>query len=371
MNVPFLDLRAQYHSIKDEVDAAVLKVLESTAYASGPFVEEFEKNYAAAHDVTHCIAVNSCTSALHLALLALGIGQGDEVIIPAHTFVATAWAVSYVGATPVFCDVTSDTYTLDPLKIEAKITDRTKAIIPVHLYGQPADIDTIMLVAEKYNLRVIEDAAQAHLAEYNGKKIGGLADIACFSFYPGKNLGAYGEGGAITTNSDILAEKCKLLRNHAQPVKYVHTEVGYNYRMDGIQGAVLSVKLRHLDNWTEQRRAIAERYTMDFSKVGGLTPPKERDNTKHVYHLYELGLETKEKRDELMEYLKQNEIHSGLHYPIPTHLQEAYIGLGYKVGDFPVTEWCADNLLSLPMYPDMTDEMVEYVIKKVTEFAKK
>ncbi|MEZ4724174.1 MAG: DegT/DnrJ/EryC1/StrS family aminotransferase [Candidatus Kapaibacterium sp.] len=371
MKVPFLDLRAQYHSIKDEVNEAVLEVLESTAYASGPYVEKFEKEFAAAHNVAHCVALNSGTSALHLALLSLGIGKDDEVIIPAHTFVATAWAVSYVGATPVFCDVTNDTYTLDPLKIEAKITDRTKAIIPVHLYGQPADMDTIMIVAEKYNLRVIEDAAQSHIAEYNGKKIGGLADIACFSFYPGKNLGAYGEGGAITTNSDILAEKCKLLRNHAQPVKYVHTEVGYNYRMDGIQGAVLSVKLRHLDNWTEQRRAIAERYTMDFSKVGGLTPPKERDNTKHVYHLYELGLETKEKRDELMEYLKQNEIHSGLHYPIPTHLQEAYIGLGYKVGDFPVTEWCADNLLSLPMYPDMTDEMVEYVIKKVTEFAKK
>lgn len=371
MKVPFLDLKTQYYSIKDEVDFAVLKVLDSTAYASGPFVEEFEINFAKAHDVTHCVAVNSGTSALHLALLALGIGVGDEVIIPAQTFVATAWAVSYVGATPVFCDVTKDTYTLDPFKIEKHITERTKAIIPVHLYGQPADMDSINLVAEKYNLRVIEDAAQAHFAEYNGKKIGSLSDIACFSFYPGKNLGAYGEGGAITTNSDMLAEKCKLLRNHAQPVKYVHTEVGFNYRMDGIQGAVLNVKLRHLDNWTELRRAVAERYTSAFLKVEGVTPPKERTNTKHVYHLYELALRTKEERDELMEFLAKNDIQSGLHYPIPTHLQEAYAGLGYKAGNFPVTEWCADNLLSLPMHPDMTDEMVEYVIAKVIEFARR
>lgn len=370
MNVPFLDLKTQYYSIKDEVDSAVMKVLDSTAYASGPFVEEFENNFAKAHDVAYCVAVNSGTSALHLALLSLGIGQGDEVIVPAHTFVATAWAVSYVGATPIFCDVTKDTYTLDPLKIEALITEKTKAIIPVHLYGQPADMDTILLVAEKYNLRVIEDAAQAHLAEYNGKRIGSLGDIACFSFYPGKNLGAYGEGGAITTNSDILAEKCKLLRNHAQPVKYVHTEVGYNYRMDGIQGAVLNVKLRHLDNWTELRRSVAERYTNAFTIIGGLTPPNERINTKNVYHLYELGLESKEKRDGLMQFLNDNGIQSGLHYPIPTHLQEAYIGLGYKAGDFPVTEWCADHLLSLPIYPDMTDEMVEYVIVKVIEFTK-
>lgn len=371
MNVPFLDLKAQYHTIKEEVDTAVLKVLESTAYASGPFVEEFEKSFAAALGVAHCVAVNSGTSALHLALLSLGIGLGDEVIIPAQTFVATAWAVSYVGATAVFCDVTSDTYTLDPAKIEQHITERTKAIIPVHLYGQPADMAAIMLIAEKYNLRVIEDAAQAHLAEYDDKKIGGWGDIACFSFYPGKNLGAYGEGGAITTNSDILAEKCKLLRNHAQPVKYVHTEVGYNYRMDGIQGAVLNVKLKHLPHWTTLRRGIATRYTDAFAKVDGLTPPKERENSKHVYHLYELGLETKKKRDELMTFLNESGIQTGLHYPIPTHLQEVYTGLGYKNGDFPVTEWCANNLLSLPMYPDMTDEMVEYVIKKVIEFANK
>lgn len=371
MNVPFLDLRAQYHSIKDEVNEAVLEVLESTAYASGPYVEKFEKEFAAAHNVAHCVALNSGTSALHLALLSLGIGKDDEVILPANTFVATAWAVSYVGATPVFCDVTNDTYTLDPLKIEAKITDRTKAIIPVHLYGQPADMDSINLIAKKYNLKVIEDAAQAHLAEYNGSKVGNHSDVACFSFYPGKNLGAYGEGGAILTNDSDIAEKCKLLRNHSQPVKYVHTEVGYNYRMDGIQGAVLNVKLGHLANWTELRRSVAERYTAAFSSIDGLTPPKERDNTKHVYHLYELGLETKEKRDEIMSYLNENGIQNGLHYPIPTHLQEAYIGLGYKVGDFPVTEWCADHLLSLPMYPDMTDEMVEYVIEKITEFAQK
>ena len=369
MKVPFLDLRAQYHSIKDEVNEAVLEVLESTAYASGPYVEKFEKEFAAAHNVAHCVALNSGTSALHLALLSLGIGKDDEVILPANTFVATAWAVSYVGAKPVLCDVTPDTYTLDYISLEKLITDKTKALIPVHLFGQPADMDSINLIAKKYNLKVIEDAAQAHLAEYNGSKVGNHSDVACFSFYPGKNLGAYGEGGAILTNDSDIAEKCKLLRNHSQPVKYVHSDIGYNYRMDGIQGAVLSVKLRHLDNWTEQRRAIAERYTMAFSKVSGLTPPKERENTKHVYHLYELGLESQEKRDKLMEYLQSSEVQSGLHYPIPVHLQEAYRDLGYKAGDFPVSEWCANNLISLPMHADMTDEMVEYVIQKVSEFA--
>lgn len=368
MNVPFLDLKTQYYSIKDEVDSAVLSVLASTAYSSGPFVEEFEKNFAQIHNVKHCIAVNSGTSALHLALLSLAIGRGDEVILPAHTFVATAWAISYVGATPVYCDISEDTYTIDPAKIEPLITSKTKAIIPVHLYGQAADLDSVKQIAEKHNLRVIEDAAQAHLAEYNGKIVGGLGDIACFSFYPGKNLGAYGEGGAITTNSDVLAEKCKLLRNHSQPTKYVHTDVGYNYRMDGIQGAVLNVKLKHLDNWTSKRREVAEKYTNAFKMISGLIPPKERNNSKHVYHLYEIGLESKDKRNQLMEYLKANGIQSGLHYPIPTHLQSAYSGLGYKEGDFPITEQCADKLLSLPIYAEMSDEVIDYVVQKVIEF---
>ena len=368
MKVPFLDLKTQYRNIKTEIDAKVLEILDSTAYTSGPYVEEFEKNYAAAHNVKHCIAVNSGTSALHVALLALGVGCGDEVILPANTFVATAWAVSYVGATPVLCDVTEDTYTIDPSRIESLITDKTKAVIPVHLYGQPADMASIMEIASKHNLKVVEDAAQAHLADYNGEKVGNFGDVACFSFYPGKNLGAYGEGGALVTNSDEIDEKARLLRNHSQPVKYKHTDIGYNYRMDGIQGGILNIKLKHLNKWTEQRRSVAKRYTAAFSQVDGLTPPKERENTKHVYHLYELGLESKEKRDSLLEFLKEREIYAGLHYPIPVHLQEAYSDLNYKRGDFLITEATADELISLPMFPDMTDEMVEAVIAAVKEF---
>lgn len=369
MKVPFLDLKTQYRNIKTEIDAKVLEILDSTAYASGPYVEEFEKSFAAAHNVKHCIAVNSGTSALHVALLALGVGCGDEVILPANTFVATAWAVSYIGATPVLCDVTEDTYTIDPSKIEALITDKTKAIIPVHLYGQPADMTPIMEIARKHNLKVVEDAAQAHLADYNAEKVGSFGDVACFSFYPGKNLGAYGEGGALVTNSDEIDEKSRLLRNHAQPVKYKHIDIGYNYRMDGIQGGILNIKLKHLDKWTEQRRSVAERYTNAFSQVDGLIPPIERANTKHVYHLYELRLESKAKRDLLLEFLKEYEIYAGLHYPIPVHLQEAYSDLNYKRGDFPITEATADELISLPMFPDLTDEMVEAVIAAVKEFA--
>jgi dTDP-4-amino-4,6-dideoxygalactose transaminase len=369
MKVPFLDLKTQYRNIKSEIDAKVLEILDSTAYASGPYVEEFEKSFATAHNVKHCIAVNSGTSALHVALLALDVGCGDEVILPANTFVATAWAVSYVGATPVLCDVTEDTYTIDPSKIEALITDKTKAIIPVHLYGQPADMAPIMEIAKTHNLKVVEDAAQAHLAEYNGEKVGNFGDVACFSFYPGKNLGAYGEGGALVTNSHEIDEKSRLLRNHSQPVKYKHTDIGYNYRMDGIQGGILNIKLKHLDKWTKQRRSVAERYTDAFIKIDGMTPPKERENTKHVYHLYELRLESKAKRDSLLDYLKEREIYAGLHYPIPVHLQEAYSDLSYKRRDFPITEATADELISLPMFPDLTDEMVEAVIAAVKEFA--
>lgn len=368
MKVPFLDLKANYLSIKNEIDEAIQAVINKTAFASGPFVKEFEDNFADFTNSKHCIAVNSGTSALHLAVIACNIEQGDEVIIPAHTFVATAWSVSYVGAKPVFVDIDPKTYTIDIDKIEEKITSKTKAIIPVHLYGQAANMDSIYEIAKKHNLMVIEDAAQAQGTLYNDKPVGAEANAACYSFYPGKNLGAFGEGGAITTNDDEFAEKVRLLRDHAQPKKYFHESVGFNYRMDGIQGAVLNTKLKHLPKWNEARRNIAKQYSEAFQNIAGLVPPYEPDYSKSIYHLYELKLDSKEKRDALQEYLKHKEIFAGLHYPIPLHLQKAYDELGHKRGDFPITEIAADQLISLPIFPELTSEQVNYVIANVKEF---
>lgn len=368
MKVPFLDLKANYLSIKEEIHEAINNVLERTAFASGPFVEEFENNFANFVDSKYCVAVNSGTSALHLAMIAMGISKGDEVILPAHTFVSTAWAVSYVGAKPVFCDIDSKTYTIDPDKIEALITEKTKAIIPVHLYGQAADINPIKEIAAKYNLKVIEDAAQAQGTKYFNQVAGSLADIACFSFYPGKNLGAFGEGGAIATNDEVIAQRLRQLRDHGQPKKYYHNEIGYNYRMDGIQGAVLNVKFNHLNKWNDSRRRIAQKYTENFANLNGVTPPFEPEYSHHIYHLYELKLTSKTKRDELMEFLKEREIFAGLHYPIPLHLQPAYSHLGYQEGDFPETEIAANQLISLPIFPEMTEEQSDFVITSVKEF---
>lgn len=368
MNVPFLDLKAQYNTIAKEAQERLVEVMENTAFASGPFVKSFENNFAELHEVKHCLGVNSGTSALHLALLALGIGEGDEVIIPSHTFVSTAWAVSYVNATPVFVDVDDKTYTIDPKLIERKITDKTKAIIPVHLYGMPADMEAINIIAENYNLHVIEDAAQAHLAEYKMKKVGNFSDVACFSFYPGKNLGAFGEGGACLTNNEELADKISLLRNHAQPQKYIHTEIGYNYRMDGFQGAILDLKLKYIDKWTNRRIEISQKYSNGLLNLSEVKTPLVPKNRKCVFHLYELKLKDQQTRDSLKQYLLDNEIHCGLHYPIPVHLQKAYEHLNYKMGDFKITEELADTLLSLPIYPEMTDDMIEYVISKIKEY---
>lgn len=364
MKIPFLDLKAQANSIKEEINIAINNVIEKTAFASGPFVEEFEDSFKEYTNTKYCIAVNSGTSALHLALLALNINKDDEIILPAHSFVSTAWAISYIGAKPVFVDIDPITYTIDPNRIEATINSKTKAIIPVHLYGQSANMDAILDIAKKHNLRIIEDAAQAHGAKYKNKQIGSIGDIACFSFYPGKNLGAFGEGGAITTNNPNLAERCKLLRNHAQPEKYIHTEVGYNYRMDGIQGAVLKVKMNYIRKWTEKRIEIARKYSSSL--------PQERivkfnNDGSHVFHLYELKCDSKQHREKLMMSLNEKGISTGLHYPIPMHLQEAYKHLDHKKGDFPNTEMAAECLLSLPLYPEMTDDMVEYVIKSLNE----
>jgi dTDP-4-amino-4,6-dideoxygalactose transaminase len=361
MTVPFLDLKAQYASIKSEVDAAVLRVLASTTYVLGPEVEAFEKEFATAHNVKHAVAVNTGTSALHVALLAAGIKAGDEVITVSMTFIATVSAIRYTGATPVFVDVDPVTGTMEVSQIESKITPRTRVIMPVHLYGQPADMDPIMDIAKRHKLIVIEDACQAHAAEYKGRRVGGIGDIAGFSFYPGKNLGAYGEGGLATTNDDKYAHTMRLLRDWGQEKKYYHDVHAFNYRMDAIQGAILRVKMRQLEKWTDARRAHAARYE-NLLRESGIKRATEAKGRKHVYHIYGVY---HERRAELQTALQAAGIHTGIHYPIPVHLQRAYADLGYKVGDLPVTETIARTQLSLPMFPELTDEQIGTVAKEV------
>jgi dTDP-4-amino-4,6-dideoxygalactose transaminase len=365
MTVPFLDLKAQYASIKTEVDEAVLRVLASTTYVLGPEVDAFEKEFAARHNVRHAVAVNTGTSALHVALLAAGIKAGDEVITVSMTFIATVSAIRYTGATPVFVDVDPVTATMDVAQIESKITPRTRAIMPVHLYGQPADMDPIVEIAKRHNLVVIEDAAQAHAAEYKGRRVGGIGQIAGFSFYPGKNLGAYGEAGLATTNDDAYAHTMRLLRDWGQEKKYYHDLHAFNYRMDAIQGAILRVKLRQLDKWTDSRRAHARRYD-ELLAASGIRHATEVKGRKHVYHIYGVY---HERRAELQTALQAAGIHTGIHYPIPVHLQKAYADLGYKEGDLPVTEKIAREQLSLPMFPELTDDQVRGVAKTVADWA--
>lgn len=365
MTIPFLDLKTQYASIKSEVDEAVLRVLASTTYVLGPEVEAFEKEFAAAHNVRHAVAVNTGTSALHVALLAAGIKAGDEVITVSMTFIATVSAIRYTGATPVFVDVDPVTCTMDVSQIESRITPRTRAIMPVHLYGQPADMDPIMEIANRRNLIVIEDACQAHAAEYKGRRVGGIGQIAGFSFYPGKNLGAYGEAGIATTNDDKYAHTMRLLRDWGQEKKYYHDLHAFNYRMDAIQGAILRVKMRRLEKWTEARRAHARRYD-ELLQDSGVRRATEVKGRKHVYHIYGVY---HERRAELQAALQTAGIHTGIHYPIPVHLQRAYADLEYKVGDLPVTETVAGEQLSLPMFAELTGEQIERVAKEVSAWA--
>ena len=364
MSVNFLDLQTQYQSIKPEIDEAVLGVLASSIYVLGPEVKAFEEEFAAAHGAKHGIAVNSGTSALHVALLAAGIGAGDEVITVSMTFTATSAAISYTGAVPKFVDVDPLSFTIDPAQIEAKITSRTKAIMPVHLYGQSADMDPIMAIAERHGLVVIEDAAQAHLAEYQGRKVGSLGHMAAFSFYPGKNLGAYGEGGITLTNDDALAAKMRLLRDWGQQKKYHHEMLAYNYRMDALQGAILRVKLRHLEAWTDRRRALAAIYQAELAGLP-LRVAHELPGRRHSYHIFSIF---HPRRNELQERLNGQGIQTGFHYPVPVHLQQAYAKLGGKVGDFPETERTADEQLSLPMYPEMPESAVLEVSAAVREW---
>lgn len=358
MKVPFLDLHAQYQTIREEIAQAMQRVLDDAAFAGGPYVAQFEKEFAAFCRCQYALGVSNGTTALWTALRGLGIGPGDEVITVPNTFIATAEAISMCGAKPVFVDVDEHTYTMNPALLEAAITLRTKAVIPVHLYGQPADMDAIMLIARAHGLFVIEDACQAHGATYKGRPAGSIGDAGCFSFYPGKNLGAYGEAGAVTTNNAELAEKIKLFRDHGQPQKYYHTVVGWNDRMDGLQGAILSVKLKHLAAWNEARRSHAQLYRALLAGLENVILPREAIDAKHVYHIYAVRAAN---RDRLKKALAEKGIQCGVHYPIPLHLQEAYHFLGRREGSFPIAEKCAAAMLSLPMFAELTATQIEYV----------
>jgi dTDP-4-amino-4,6-dideoxygalactose transaminase len=364
--IPFLDLKAQYTSIKSELDGAVLKVLASGQYVLGEEVASFEREFAAYCGAKHAIAVNTGTSALHLALLAAGVGPGDEVITVPFTFVASVSAICYTGALPVFVDVEPDTLTMDAAKLEAAITPRTKAIMPVHLYGQMADMDAIGAVAKRHGLPIIEDACQAHGAEYRGVRAGSIGLSGCFSFYPGKNLGACGEGGIVVTSDDDQMKMMRMLRDWGQEQRYHHALKGFNYRMDGIQGAILRVKLRRLENWTEARRRHARHYSSLLAGSGRVEAPVEAPDRRHVYHIY--AVRTLD-RESLQSSLQAQGIQTGLHYPIPVHLQKAHADLGYRVGDFPQSEAAADEVMSLPLYPEMTSSQVAEVVAAMEQIA--
>jgi len=361
VGVPFVDLKAQYRSIKDEVDAAISEVIEDTAFVLGPAVEKFEKDFAAYLGAERVIGVNTGTAALHLGLLALGVGPGDEVIVPAHTFIATAEAVSHAGARPVFVDVQGATGNMDPTLLERAITPKTRAIIVVHLYGQPADLDEILAIADHHRIPLIEDACQAHGATYRGRRAGTYGALGCFSFYPGKNLGAYGEGGAVATADADLAARLRRLRDHGQRARYRHVEVGYNARLEGIQGAVLGVKLRHLDRWNQARRDHAIFYDRELRPLR-VELTERAPHRESVYHLYVVRTQA---RAALQENLSGRGIQTGLHYPTPLHLQEAYSGLGYAAGAFPAAERWSSQCLSLPMYPELTEAMLREVVEGI------
>jgi dTDP-4-amino-4,6-dideoxygalactose transaminase len=355
MRVPFVDLKAQYASIKDEIDSAIAGVVEKCAFVLGPAVAEFEESFARYCGVKHCVAVNSGTGALHLTLLAAGVKPGDEVITAANTFIATCAAISHCGASPVLVDVDPSTYNLNPGLLADAITPKTRAILPVHLYGRPAPMDPINAIASDAGITVIEDACQAHGADYQGKRTGQWGRAACFSFYPGKNLGAYGEGGAVVTDDDDWAERIRMWRDHGQSRKYHHEMLGFNYRMEGIQGAVLNVKLKHLDEWNSRRRSRADRYRERFAGTGVVLPPPD-DEARSVYHLFVIQVND---RTRFQKDLKAEEIDTLIHYPIPVHQQPAYPSLNGQ--RFPVTDEIADRIVSLPMFAELSDEQIDFV----------
>jgi dTDP-4-amino-4,6-dideoxygalactose transaminase len=364
MKVPYFDLPAQIRSIRPELDAAIARTLDSCAFCLGPEVEEFERDFAAYVGARHCVGFNSGTSALHVAMRLLNIGPGDEVVTTPFTFVATSWAIAYVGATPVFVDVDEATMNLDPRLLERAITPRTRAVMPVHLYGHPFDVDPILEICGRRGLPLVEDAAQAHGARYRGRMVGTFGVLSGFSFYPAKNLGACGEAGALATDSAEHAGRARTLREHGTATRYFHDEVGYNYRMEGIQGAVLNVKLAHLPTWIAARRRIAHRY----HKLLAHTPlalPIEAAGAESAYHLYVVRHPG---RDRLRDHLQARGVGTALHYPRALHLQKCFAGLGHKAGDFPVAERAAQCCLSLPIYPEMADDQIEYVAAMIAEF---
>ena len=363
--IPLVDLRAQHDSIRDELSGAITQIIDTSAFIMGPAIKQFETSFADFCGATRAIGVSSGTSALHLALWALGIGTGDEVITIPHTFIATAEAISMRGAKVVFVDIDPESYTMDVSKLEAAITPRTKAIIPVHLYGHPTDMDTLLAIARKRGLKVIEDCAQAHGAEYRGRRVGTMGDVGCFSFFPGKNMGAMGDAGAVTTDDDAIAAKLAKLRNHGREGKFEHEMVGYNERMDNLQAAILNVKLPHLNDWNARRRAHAAQYCRELAGAG-IALPSVKPGCAHVYHLFVIR---HPRRDDLQKFLKERGIATGVHYPLPLHLQPAYADLGHKQGDFPATEAAARQILSLPIYPEMTADMVAEVADAVKESA--
>ncbi len=360
MKIPFLDLKAHHDPLKADFLAAISEVIDNSAFAGGPYVARFEQEFAAFCGASHAVAVGNGTDALWFALLAAGVSAGDEVITVPHTFIATAEAVSLCGARPVFVDIEPRTYTLDPRLLERAITPRTKAIVPVHIFGQMADMDPILEIAGRHNLPVIEDACQAHGAEYKGRKAGTLGLAGCFSFYPGKNLGAFGEGGAIITDNADLAQKARVLREHGQARKYYHSVVGWNGRMDGVQGVVLSIKLKRLSQSNARRRDHAAQYDRLLAGLNGaVTAPAVAEYATHVYHIYAVRVKN---RDQLLAAMGQAGVSCGIHYPVPLHLQDAYRSLGHREGAFPVAEQCAREFLSLPMYPELTSAQVEAVV---------
>lgn len=365
--IPFVDLKIQYRSIQDEIKAGINAVLEQTNFILGEPVAGFEKEFAKFCDSDYCIGVASGTDALHLALRALNIGEGDEVITAANTFVATVLAISYVGAKPVLVDIDPETYNIDLDKINEKITSRTKAIIPVHLYGRPVDMKRLIKIASNFNLKIIEDACQAHGATLNERKIGSYGIAGCFSFYPGKNLGAYGDGGAIITSDGKIYEKLKMMRNYGSPLKYHHDFIGYNSRLDTLQAAILSVKLKYLEGWNNKRFTNAKLYNEKLSETGDLALPNLNNTDSHVFHLY--VVRTK-KRDELLKYLNENGIQAGIHYPIPIYSLAAYSHLGLSKKDFPVTEQYSKEIISLPMFPELTEEQIDTITGLIKKFFK-
>jgi len=371
MTIPTVDLKAQYESIKEEIQAAIDGVLESSQFILGPEVKAFEEEMAGYCNTKHAVGVASGTDALHLALRACGIKQGDEVITTPFTFVATAEVIKHCGATPVFADIDKQTCNIDPAGIEAALSPRTKAIIPVHLYGQPSDMDEIMAIARKHNLKVIEDCAQAFGAEYKGKKIGSIGDVGCLSFFPSKNLGAYGDGGMIVTNNSDIADKARVLRVHGAEKSYHYVLNGFNSRLDAIQAAILRVKLRYLDRWVEMRGENAALYTELIGNINGIEPPYIKDGNKSSHNYYTVCLnDARIDKDKLRNHLNSKGIKTMVYYPLSLHLQETYSNLGYRKGDFPVSEWVQDRVVSLPMYPELSEEQIREVASEIDIFVK-